>query len=128
MKKRLLLIAFIIYTMSISCACSVPKDSGVLEVSDAQEEAAAEKAADIWTLEEMSGTVYVRVDSCKVKKGPGEEYETVGTLGLLEELWVTGRVTDLNGTEWYQIAAPQILERELLPEGAYYVQAEHVKE
>lgn len=128
MKKRLLLIAFIIYTMSISCACGAPKDSGVLEVSDAQEEAAAEKAADIWTLEEMSGTVYVRVDSCKVKKGPGEEYETVGTLGLLEELWVTGRVTDLNGTEWYQIAAPQILERELLPEGAYYVQAEHVKE
>ncbi len=126
MKKRLLHTAFIIYAMSFICACGTPGEYAVLSVADAQEEGT--KAEELLPLEDMSGTVYVRVDSCKVKKGPGEEYETVGTLGLLEELWVTGRVTDSNGTEWYQIMVPNVLEREPLPEGVYYVQAEHVKE
>lgn len=87
-----------------------------------------ETATQSQTFETLSKTVYVRVDSCKVKTGPGEEYETAGMLGLLEELWVTGKVTDQDGTEWYRILPPKILGRECLPEGEYYVSAEHVKE
>lgn len=76
----------------------------------------------------LTGTAYVRVDGCKIKNGPGKEYETAGTLGLLEELRVTGETRDKSGEEWYRIAAPKTLENGSLPEGDYYIEKSQVRQ
>lgn len=76
----------------------------------------------------LTGTAYVRVDGCKIKNGPGKEYETAGTLVLLEELRVTGETKDKSGEEWYRIAAPKTLENGSLPEGDYYIEKSQVRQ
>lgn len=124
--------------ISMTCACVGQNDirkepafimeetAGQRETECNPQETDTEESSD-WLVEPFSETMYVRVDGCKIKKGPGEEYETAGTLGLLAELYVTGRTTDAKGEEWYQITAPKTLEYGCLPEGNYYIKAEQVK-
>lgn len=144
MKKKIMSAAAMLCIITMLCACSgqnygfkelisVAMETGASQESEIgyenQEEAEArkEKVLEEWAVEPLAETMYVRVDGCKVKKGPGEEYETAGTLVLLEELWVTGKTTDENGTEWYQIAAPKTIAHDRFLEENYYIRAEYVK-
>lgn len=123
MKRKNVPAALLLCALLMICGCGKNEDvweEGVL----AETEAAVQ--AD-WQVEDFQTTAYVRVDNCKIKNGPGEAYETAGTLGLLEKLRVTGRVTDSSGKEWYRIDAPRILEKEKLTEESYYILAELVK-
>lgn len=90
------------------CAESRDEDGRAESVDKESREESADREG--WTVEPLAETLYVRVDGCKVKKGPGEKYETVGTLVLLEELRVTGKTTGENGEEWYQIVLPEMPE------------------
>lgn len=142
MKKKIAFAAVVLYIISMTCACAGQDDvrTGSAFITeeiagqrktetecDAQEKEADTEESAEWMVEPLSETMYVRVDGCKIKKGPGEEYETAGTMGLLAELYVTGRTTDAKGEEWYQIAAPKTLEYGCLTEGDYYIKAEQVK-
>lgn len=119
--------------ISVAMAEGTSKETETLKETEIgnenQEEADVRENADLeeWTVEPFTEIMYVRVDGCKIKMGPGERYETAGTLLLLEELQVTGKAMDENGTEWYQIAAPKTAEHGRLLAGNYYIKAEYVK-
>lgn len=97
---------------------------GLPEEADTQENADSET----WKVEPFAETVYVRVDGCKLKKGPGEKYETAGTLVLLEKLQATGKITDENGEEWYQISLPEPQKEDCQTGTDFYIKAEQVKQ
>lgn len=123
MKRRDVSAALLLCALLMICGCG--RTESAWEEKELVETEVTVQA--VWQVEDFAANAYVRVDNCKIKKGPGEEYETAGTLGLLEELRVTGRVKDSDGKEWYQIDAPRILEKEKLTEESYYILAEQVK-
>lgn len=52
-----------------------------------------------YTLSELSKTMYAD-HFCRVRKGPGVDYEIIATLNERQEVTVTGKV---NETNWYEI-------------------------
>lgn len=123
MKRKGVFAALLLSIILMICGCG--KAEAVLEEAVLAEiETAPPEACQV---EAFQATAYVRVDNCKIKTGPGKEYETAGTLGLLEMLRVTGKALDSEGKEWYRIDAPDILEKEKLTEGSYYILAEQVR-
>lgn len=149
MKKKMVFAAAMLCGISLLCACGGQNNGwhellsvtvqmnaqGETEWHEPEEEMrngvdkeCREESADreSWTVEPLAETMYVRVDGCKVKKGPGEKYETVGTLVLLEELRVTGKTTGENGEEWYQIVSPERPEYGSPAEESCYIKAEEV--
>lgn len=137
MMKKATFTAAMLYLIAMLCACSgwkapafaAPEIQEENEAESAPQDGQTEAECDRgdWEVEPLAETMYVRVDGCKIKKGPGEKYETAGTLGLLEKLRVTGMTTDVEGTDWYRISAPRTLEKGGLPDGDYYIKAELVK-
>ena len=57
----------------------------------------------------LMGIVSTNSDNLNVRKGPGTEYEKVGSLAKGTIIDITGTTTDLNATEWYRVSGNGII-------------------
>lgn len=69
------------------------------ETSEAPSEEVSEETTPAYTVEPMSATMYAQ-RSVNVRKGPGTDYERVGSLTTNQEVTVTGKAS----TGWYEIS------------------------
>lgn len=75
-------------------------------------------------VEELAETGFVNRETVRIRKGPGEEYETAGLLPCGEQVQISGKTENADGVVWYRIALPDFVEETELSARGYFVRGD----